>query len=77
MRIKFPKSLIVGIWVVGIGLVLNGVQPFIGSLAEANSYGQAFEQAVRNSIHNHCRISDASSLTVAAGWIECHKQKYK
>ena len=38
MENKFPKSLIVGIWVVGIGLVLNGVQPFIGTPANAQ-YG--------------------------------------
>ena len=38
MEMKLPKSLIVGIWVVGIGLVLNGVQPFIGTPANAQ-YG--------------------------------------
>ena len=38
MENKFHKSLIVGIWVVGIGLVLNGVQPFIGTPANAQ-YG--------------------------------------
>ena len=38
MENKFPKSLIVGIWIVGIGLVLNGVQPFIGTPANAQ-YG--------------------------------------
>lgn len=38
MENKFPKSLILGIWVVGIGLVLNGVQPFIGTPANAQ-YG--------------------------------------
>lgn len=38
MENKFPKSLIVGIWVVGIGLVLNGVPPFIGTPANAQ-YG--------------------------------------
>ena len=37
MEMKLPKSLIVGIWVVGIGLVLNGVQPFIGTPANAQS----------------------------------------
>ncbi|MDC1116219.1 hypothetical protein OAT37_05690 [Alphaproteobacteria bacterium] len=36
MEMKLPKSLIVGIWVVGIGLVLNGVQPFIGTPAAAS-----------------------------------------
>jgi len=38
MEMKLPKSLIVGIWVVGIGLVLNGVQPFVGTPANAQ-YG--------------------------------------
>jgi hypothetical protein len=38
MEMKLPKSLILGIWVVGIGLVLNGVQPFIGTPANAQ-YG--------------------------------------
>ena len=37
MEMKLPKSLIVGIWVVGIGLVLNGVQPFIGTPAVASN----------------------------------------
>ena len=37
MEMKLPKSLIVGIWVVGIGLVLNGVQPIIGTPANAQS----------------------------------------
>ena len=36
MEMKLPKSLIVGIWVVGIGLLLNGVQPFIGTPAAAS-----------------------------------------
>jgi len=37
MENKFPTSLIVGIWFVGIGLVLNGVQSFIGTPANAQS----------------------------------------
>ena len=75
MKNKFPTSLIVGIWVVGIGLVLNGVQPFIGTPAKANSYGPEFEQAVRNALHENCRVSHAHSTLVKMGWIECHRKK--
>jgi len=52
MENKFPKSLIVGIWVVGIGLVLNGVQPFIGTPANAQ-YGVQ-KVAICNISGNDC-----------------------
>lgn len=36
MELKVPKSLIVALWVIGVGLVLNGVQPFLSTPAVAN-----------------------------------------
>ena len=36
MELKVPKSLIVALWVIGVGLVLNGVQPFLGTPANAS-----------------------------------------
>ena len=35
MKLFVPKSLLVVLWVAAIGLVLNGVQPFLSSPANA------------------------------------------
>jgi len=35
MEMKVPKSLIIALWVIAIGLVLNGLQPFLSTPANA------------------------------------------
>lgn len=47
MELKVPKSLMVVLWVIGVGLVLNGVQPFLSTPAVA--YGNVQKIAICSS----------------------------
>jgi len=63
MELKVPKSLIVVLWVIGVGLVLNGVQPFLGT--PANASGGVQKVTICNESGRSCaKVSSLYGLEV-------------
>lgn len=52
VKLVVPKSLIVALWVAAIGLVLNGVQPFLPS--PANAFGHIQKVAICDLVGGRC-----------------------
>ena len=63
VKLVVPENLMVVLWVAAIGLVLNGLQPFLSS--PANAVGGVQKIAICNEAGSECAVNTDGRLAVS------------